>query len=48
MGDVATLDDRTMSEGPTKIALAQAALTAGLDQLAPDDDFGLRIFSTEL
>jgi Ca-activated chloride channel family protein len=48
MGDVAKLDGQTTREGPTKIALAQAALAGALDQLAPDDDFGLRIFTTEL
>src|SRR5439155_25379144 len=48
MGDVATLDGQTTREGPTKISLAQAALTGALDQLAPDDAFGLRIFTTEL
>ena len=42
MGDVA---ERT---GPTKMALAQPALAGALDQLAPDDDFGLRIFTTKL
>ncbi|MDP9333588.1 MAG: substrate-binding and VWA domain-containing protein [Actinomycetota bacterium] len=48
MGDVAKLDGPTRRDGPTKISLAQAALAGALDQLAPDDDFGLRIFTTKL
>ncbi len=47
MGDVAKRDP-TKRDDPTKIALAQAALAGALDQLAPDDDFGLRIFTTKL
>jgi Ca-activated chloride channel family protein len=42
MGDVAK------REGPTKMALAQPALAGALDQLAPDDEFGLRVFTTKL
>jgi Ca-activated chloride channel family protein len=42
MGDLATRG------GPTKMALAQAALAGAFDQLAPDDDVGLRIFTTKL
>ena len=42
MGDLATRD------GPTKIALAKTALAGAFDQLAPDDDVGLRIFTTKL
>jgi Ca-activated chloride channel family protein len=33
---------------PTKIAEAKAALANALDELAPDDSVGLRIFSTKL
>ncbi len=42
MGDLARRD------GPTKIALARSALSGALDQLAPGDDIGLRIFTTKL
>jgi len=45
MGDAA---DPFVKPGPTKMALARTALTDAIDQLAPDDDIGLRIFSTEL
>jgi Ca-activated chloride channel homolog len=42
MGDLARRD------GPTKIALARAALAGALGQLAPGDEIGLRIFTTKL
>ena len=45
MGDAA---DPEEPERSTKLALAQPALSAGLDQLAPGDNVGLRIFSTGL
>jgi Ca-activated chloride channel family protein len=43
-----SMGDLAKRGGSTKIALAQTALAAALDQLAPDDDFGLRIFTTKL
>jgi len=43
-----SMGDPTRRDGPTKIALARAALAGALDQLAPDDDIGLRIFTTKL
>ena len=43
-----SMGDRSKTHGPTKIALARAALAGALGQLAPDDEFGLRIFSTDL
>jgi Ca-activated chloride channel family protein len=36
------------SERPTKIAEAKSALSDSLDQLAPDDTVGLRVFTTKL
>jgi Ca-activated chloride channel family protein len=45
MGDPA---DPTKPHGPTKIALARTSLAGALDQLAPFDEIGLRIFSTDL
>jgi len=45
MGDPA---DPSVAHGPTKMALARSALTSAIDELAPDDDIGLRIFTTQL
>ena len=45
MGDPA---DPMEPIGPTKMALAKPALSAAFDQLAPDDNVGLRIFTTKL
>ena len=45
MGDPA---DPFRPHSPTKIELARTALTGALDQLAPGDDVGLRVFSTDL
>lgn len=45
MGDPA---DPVVPHGPTKIDLAKAALLASLDQLAPDDEVGLRIFTSDI
>jgi Ca-activated chloride channel homolog len=45
MGDAA---DPRKPDGPTKITRAQAAMSDALDQLAPDDQIGLRVFTTEL
>jgi len=45
MGDPA---DPAFPHGPTKMALAKIALSDAIDQLAPDDEVGLRIFSTKL
>jgi Ca-activated chloride channel family protein len=36
------------SDSPSKIALAKPALLAALDELAPDDHVGLRVFTTRL
>jgi Ca-activated chloride channel family protein len=35
-------------KSPTKIALAKQALLAGLSELGPDDEVGLRVFTTDL
>jgi Ca-activated chloride channel family protein len=48
MGDLADLAHPPDPNAPSKLELAQAALTSGIDQLAPDDDIGLRIFTTKL
>ncbi len=45
MGDPA---DPVVPHGPTKIELAKAALLSALDRLAPDDEVGLRIFTSNL
>jgi Ca-activated chloride channel family protein len=45
MGDPA---DPVVPHGPSKIDLAKAALLASLDQLAPDDEVGLRIFTSDI
>jgi Ca-activated chloride channel family protein len=45
MGDPA---DPAFPHGPTKMARARIALSNAIDQLAPDDEIGLRIFSTKL
>jgi Ca-activated chloride channel family protein len=45
MGDPA---DPAFPHGPTKLALARVAMSVAVDQLAPDDEIGLRIFSTKL
>jgi Ca-activated chloride channel family protein len=45
MGDPA---DPAFPHGPTKLALARIAMSDAIDQLAPDDEVGLRIFSTQL
>ncbi len=45
MGDPA---DPAVPHGPTKLALARIAMSDAIDQLAPDDEVGLRIFSTGL
>jgi Ca-activated chloride channel family protein len=45
MGDPA---DPVVPNGPTKIGLAKAALLAALDRLAPDDEVGLRIFTSNI
>ena len=45
MGDPA---DPDVPHGPTKMALAKIALSDAVDQLAPNDEIGLRIFSTKL
>jgi Ca-activated chloride channel homolog len=45
MGDPA---DPAFPHGPTKLALARVAMSDAIDQLAPDDEVGLRIFSTKL
>jgi Ca-activated chloride channel homolog len=43
MGDPA---DPLNAGGPTKLAIAKAAVTNALGELAPDDEIGLRVFST--
>jgi Ca-activated chloride channel family protein len=45
MGDPADPDG---SPTPTKLDLAKTAVIEALDEFAPDDDVGLRIFTTEL
>jgi Ca-activated chloride channel family protein len=45
MGD---LSDHRDLESPTKMQLAQRALVDALGQLAPDDEVGLRIFTTDI
>lgn len=45
MGDPA---DATKPHGLTKLELAQQVLTSALAQLSPDDDIGLRIFTSKL
>ena len=45
MGDPA---DPLDPGGPTKIAVAKSAMIDALGQLAPDDEIGLRVFSTAL
>jgi Ca-activated chloride channel family protein len=45
MGDPA---DPLDPGGPTKIAVAKSAVTDALGELAPDDEIGLRVFSTGL
>jgi Ca-activated chloride channel family protein len=45
MGDAA---DPTLDHGPTKLALARVALSSALPELAPGDEIGLRVFSTDL
>jgi Ca-activated chloride channel homolog len=45
MGDPA---DPQEPGGPTKLAVAKGALTRALGELAPTDEIGLRIFSTDL
>jgi Ca-activated chloride channel family protein len=45
MGDAA---DPAFPHGPTKMARARIAMSNAIDQLAPDDEIGLRIFSTSL
>ncbi|HYL51217.1 MAG TPA: substrate-binding domain-containing protein [Acidimicrobiia bacterium] len=35
-------------KSPTKIALAKHALLAGLSELGPDDEVGLRVFTTDI
>ncbi len=45
MGDPA---DPVVPHGPTKIDLAKAALLSALDRLAPDDEVGLRIFTSNI
>jgi Ca-activated chloride channel family protein len=45
MGDPA---DPAFPNGPAKIARAQAALLAALDRLAPADEVGLRVFTTQV
>ncbi len=45
MGDNSDPKD---SHSPTKIALAKRALLAALSELAPDDEVGLRIFTTDV
>ncbi|MGH8976478.1 MAG: VWA domain-containing protein, partial [Acidimicrobiia bacterium] len=45
MGDPA---DPESGPTPTKLDLAKIAVTDALDEFAPDDDVGLRIFTTEL
>jgi Ca-activated chloride channel family protein len=45
MGDPA---DPAFPHGPTKMALARIAMSDAIGQLAPDDEIGLRIFSTKL
>jgi Ca-activated chloride channel homolog len=41
-------DEADPNTGATKLDLAKKAALAALDQFQPDDDVGLRIFSTEL
>jgi Ca-activated chloride channel family protein len=45
MGDNSDPKD---TSSPTKIALAKRALRAALSEFAPDDDVGLRIFTTDI
>jgi Ca-activated chloride channel family protein len=45
MGDNSDPKDPT---SPTKIAVAKRALLAALSELGPDDDVGLRIFTTDI
>jgi Ca-activated chloride channel family protein len=45
MGDVS---DHRDPDSPRKIVLAKRALLAALDELAPNDQVGLRIFTTDL
>jgi Ca-activated chloride channel family protein len=45
MGDPA---DPTNPNGPTKLAVAKAAVADSLGELGPDDEIGLRVFSTAL
>jgi Ca-activated chloride channel family protein len=45
MGDPA---DPLNPSGPTKLAVAKAAVANALGELGPDDEIGLRVFSTAL
>ncbi len=43
-----SMRDLAAPDGPSKISLAKAALENAFDQLAPEDDVGLRVFTTKL